>query len=165
MKVKNITLVITDPCYIQNSASAKKYIHEDTIYGDWSCMCYKCKKEQAKEKSKEWNKFYFDFFKKYNFSGLNREERMKLFEDYQNKKQEFLNINCYGEFGTISGQVAVYDYNTLSEQDQKWINKHSWCACIIPDYTGKFDYVVETENEHHSAHIVGDTFYTIQSDL
>ena len=39
MKVKNITLVITDPCYIKNSYSATRYINESTIYGDWSCMC------------------------------------------------------------------------------------------------------------------------------
>ena len=48
MKVEGITLVITDPCYIRNSDNATKYIDESTIYGDWSCMCYKGSKEEAK---------------------------------------------------------------------------------------------------------------------
>ena len=163
MKVKNITLVITDPCYIKNSYSATRYINESTIYGDWSCMCYKGNKNEVKKKTKEWDKFYSDFFYKYNFSGLNKEEKKKLYEDYKNKKKEFIDINCYGEFCADSGRVAVYDYSTLSEEDQKWINKHPWCACIIPDYTGEFHYMVEKDGEHSSAHIIGDTFYTAQS--
>lgn len=158
--VKNTTLVITDPCYIKNSLFSTRYINERTIYGDWSCMCYKGDKEEAKKKSKEWDEFYLDFFHKYNFSDLNDEEKEKLREDFKNKKEEFINKNCYGEFCADSGRVAVYDYNTLSEEDQKWIKEHPWCACIIPDYTGEFHYVVEGDN---SAHIVGDTFYTTQS--
>ena len=166
MKVKNITLVITDPCYIKKSLfSVTKYIDERTIYGDWSCMCYKGDKEEAKKKSKEWDKFYFDFFHKYNFSGLNEEEKKKLREDFKNKKKEFIDKNCYGEFCADSGRVAVYDYNTLSEEDQKWVNEQPWCACIIPDYTGEFHYVIEGEGDNRSAHIVGDTFYTTQSGL
>ena len=163
MKVKNITLVITDPCYIKNSYSATRYINESTIYGDWSCMCYKGNKNEVKKKIKEWDKFYSDFFYKNNFSGLNKEEKKKLYEDYKNKKKEFIDINCYGEFCADSGRVAVYDYSTLSEEDQKWINKNTWCACIIPDYTGEFHYMVEKDAEHSSAHIIGDTFYTAQS--
>ena len=163
MKVKNITLVITDPCYIKNSYSVTRYINESTLYGDWSCMCYKGNKDEAKKKSKEWENFYLDFFDKYYFSGFNKEEKKKLYEDYKNKKKEFIDINCYGEFCADSGQVAVYDYSTLSEEDQKWINKKPWCACIIPDYTGEFHYMVEKEGEYPSAHIIGDTFYTAQS--
>ena len=163
MKVKNITLVITDPCYIKNSDSAIRYINESTIYGDWSCMCYKGNKNEVKKKTKEQDKFYSDFFYKNNFSGLNKEEKKKLYEDYKNKKKEFIDINCYGEFCADSGRVAVYDYSTLSEEDQKWINKNTWCACIIPDYTGEFHYMVEKDGEHSSAHIIGDTFYTAQS--
>lgn len=48
-EVKNRTLVITDPCYMKHTSSAKALINESTIYGDWSCMCYKCNKEEAKE--------------------------------------------------------------------------------------------------------------------
>lgn len=166
MKVKGITLVITDPCYIKKSLfSVTKYIDEGTIYGDWSCMCYKGDKEEAKKKSKEWDKFYFDYFQKYNFSGLNEEEKKKLREDFKIKKKEFIDKNCYGEFCADSGRVAVYDYNTLSEEDQKWVNEQPWCACIIPNYTGEFHYVVEGEGDNRSAHIVGDGFYTTQSGL
>lgn len=163
MKVKNITLVITDPCYMKNSYSATRYIKESTIYGDWSCMCYKGSKEEAKQKSKEWDEFYFDFFHKYNFSGLEKEEKEKLYEEFKNKKEQFISENCYGEFCADGGQVAVYDYNTLVEKDQNWIKEHPWCACVIPNYTGEFEYVIEGEGQHRSAHIVGDTFYTTQS--
>ena len=75
MKVEGITLVITDPCYIKNSGRATKYIDRNTIYGDWSCMCYKGDSEEAKKKSKEWDEIYFNFFKTYNFGGLNKEEK------------------------------------------------------------------------------------------
>jgi hypothetical protein len=71
MKVKNRTLVITDPCYVKNTFGARAFINASTIYGDWSCMCYKCDKEEAMEKSKEWDKQYFEFFNAYNFSDLN----------------------------------------------------------------------------------------------
>lgn len=164
MKVKNVTLVITDPCYIKKSfSSVTRYINESTIYGDWSCMCYKGNKNEAKKKAKEWDDFYFDFFHKYNFSGLNEEEKKKSYEDYKNKKKKFIDINCYGEFCADSGRVAVYDYSTLSEEDQKWIKEHDWCACIIPDYTGEFHYAVEGGGDNRSAHIIGDGFYTAQS--
>ena len=123
MKVKNITLVITDPCYIKKSFfSVTRYI-----------------------------------------DGLNEEEKKKLYKDYKNKKKEFIDINCYGEFCADSGRVAVYDYSTLSEEDQKWIDEHPWCACVIPDYTGEFHYVIEGDGDNRSAHIIGDGFYTAQS--
>ena len=158
MKVEGITLVITDPCYIRNSDNATKYIDECRIYGDWSCMCYKCDKEEAKEKSKEWDEYYFNFFNTYNITGSK-----KLYNEYSAKKKEFIKANCYGEFCADSGQVAVFDYATLSETDKEWIKQHDWCACVIPDYTGEFHYAIEDEGNNCSAHIVGDGFYTTQS--
>lgn len=160
MKVNNITLVITDPCYIKSYST--KYLDESTIYGDWSCMCYKTIREEAKKKSKEWDEFYFDFYNKYNFSGLDNDEKKKLYEEFETKKKEYIETNCYGEFCADSGKVAVFDYNSLSTRDKEFVNTHPWCACIIPSYTGNFDYVVE---EDGTAHIIGDTFYTTQSGL
>jgi hypothetical protein len=163
MKVKNITLVITDPCYVKNTFSARAFINESTIYGDWSCMCYKGDKEEAKKKSEEWDEIYFNFFKTYNFTGLDDSEKKDLWEKFSAKKKEFIEANCYGEFCADSGRVAVYDYDELDEKDQKWIKEHDWCACVIPDYTGEFHYAVEGEGDNRSAHIVGDGFYTTQS--
>lgn len=164
MKVEGITLVITDPCYIKGCGGTR-YINEDTIYGDWSCMCYKYDKEEAKKKSKEWDKYYFDLFHKYNFSGLGQDEKKKLYNEFKEKKEKFIEENCYGEFCADSGRVAVYDYNSLNDKDKDWIEKHPWCACVIPDYTGEFSYVVEDvdSNSNGTAHIVGDGFYTVQS--
>ena len=80
MKVEGITLVITDPCYIKKSPGVTKYFDRSTIYGDWSCMCYKGDKEEAKKKSKEWDNYYFNFFNTYNFGDLNKEEKKALIE-------------------------------------------------------------------------------------
>ena len=165
VKVKNRTLVITDPCYIKNTSSARAFINESTIYGDWTCMCYKCDKEEAKKKSEEWDEQYFDFFNAYNFSGLDDSEKKKLSDEFFTKKKEFIEANCYGEFCADGGRVAVYDYDELDEKDQKWVKEHNWCACVIPDYTGEFEYVVEGDADSRSAHIVGNGFYTTQSGL
>lgn len=162
MKVTNTTLVITDPCYIEGTCG-RQYISESTIYGDWSCMCYKCSKEEAKKKKVEWDEFYFDFFRKYNFNGLSEEEKKEMYEEFKNKKEKFLRENCYGEFCADSGQVAVYDYKTLDDRDKLFVKEHPWCACVIPHYSGEFDYVVENEGDERTAHIVGDGFYTTQS--
>ena len=164
-QVKGTTLVITDPCYIRKSPNAHPYINQDTIYGDWSCFCYKCNQEEAKEKVEEWDEFYFDFYRKYNFSSLYDGEKQKLYDDFHQKKKDFIEENCYGEFAADSGKVAVFDFDALSEEDQKWVNEHDWCACIIPDYTGEFKYVIEGEGSERSAHIVGEGFYTSQSGL
>lgn len=163
MKVEGITLVITDPCYIKKSPGVTKYLDRSTIYGDWTCMCYKGDSEEAKKKSHEWDEYYFNFFKTYNFTGLDETEKKKLYDEFSSKKKEFIKANCYGEFCADSGKVAVFDYDTLDESDKKWIKEHDWCACIVPDYTGEFSYVVEGEGINCSAHIVGDGFYTTQS--
>lgn len=162
MKVKNTTLVITDPCYIKESWSGNAYINKTTIYGDWSCMCYKCDEEEAREKANKWDEYYFGFFHKYNFSGLGEDEKKKAYEEFAKRKKEWIEENCFGEFCADSGRVAVYDYDTLKEKDKEWIKEHPWCACIIPNYTGSFEYVVDKDD---NAHIVGDGFYTTQSGL
>lgn len=158
MQVKNMTLVITDPDYL---SGGKSLINKSTIYGDWSCMCYKGSKEEVKKKSHEWDEKYFGFFDKYN-SQTSKEGKDKVEQEYQQLKKKWLEDYCYGEFCADSGRVAVFDYDSLSENSKQWAKEHPWCACIIPDYTGNVEYVVEEDN---SAHIVGDTFYTTQSGL
>ncbi len=159
MKVKNTTLVITDPCYIEHTVGSK-FLEESTIYGDWSCMCYKGNEIFAREKAKKWNEIYFDFFKEYNSSELGKEEKEKIYKIFKETKKNFISQNCYGEFCADSGMVAVFDYNKLHEKDKAFVDEHPWCACIIPNYTGEFDYVID---EHDNAHIVGEIFYTMQS--
>ena len=161
IEVKNTNLLITDPCYIRGHT--KKYLDESTIYGDWSCMCYRSGNvEEVTKKANEWSKYYFDFFHKYNFETISKDEKQKIWEDFKSKKDEFIEENCFGEFCADSGQVAVFDYNTLTEKDKEWVNSHPWCACVVPNYSGTFEYVLD---ENGNAHIVGDTFYTMQSGL
>ena len=163
VKVENTTLVITDPCYIKKSLGKKCYFDKPTIYGDWSCMCYKGEKEEAKKKSYDWNEIYFNFFEQFNFSDKTQDEKTELYKEFKEKKDKWIADNCFGEFCADSGQVAVYDYDTLSEEDKIWIKEHDWCACVIPNYTGSFEYEVEDNNGNKSAHIVGEGFYTAQS--
>lgn len=170
MQVTNMTLVITDPCYIKNNFHAHPLINEGTIYGDWSCFCYKGKKEECKQFIDEWDEFYFDFFHKYNFTGKTEEEKKVLAEEFKQKQEEFVKEHTFGQFCADSGRVAVYDYRQLTEENKKWVAEHPWCACLVPDYTGEVKYVVEREIDengkaHESAHIVGDNFYTSQSGM
>lgn len=167
MHVKNMTLLITDPCYIEHGSP---FISKSTLYGDWSCFCYKGTKEQVKELIAQWDEMYFKFFHEYNFTGKTEEEKKALYEEFEQKKKEFKEAHTYGEFCADSGMVAVFDYNDLDEGSKEWVKNHPWCACVIENYTGDVEYVIETETDekgktHESAHIVGDNFYTSQSGL
>ena len=170
MQVKNVTLVITDPCYIKNNFHAHPMISKSTIYGDWSCFCYKGKKEECQSLIDEWDESYFKFFNEYNFTGKTEEEKAALAKEFEKKREEFVAEHTFGQFCADSGQVAVYNYDDLNEENKTWVKEHPWCACIIPNYTGNVEYVVERETDekgrsHESAHIVGDNFYTSQSGL
>ena len=82
---ENKDIIITDPCYIIRAEhhgtkplteddwnaceygynmevlGIKNYLTHDTIYGDWSCMCYRSGNvEEVAKKANEWSKYYFD---------------------------------------------------------------------------------------------------------
>lgn len=168
MKVTNSTIVITDPCYIKHSGSPQ--INKSTLYGDWSCFCYKGTKEEVKELIRQWDEQYFKFFHEYNFTGKTEEEKKALYEEFEKAKTAFKQEHTYGEFCADSGMVAVYEWCFLTEEDKQWVKDHPWCACVIENYTGDIEYVVESETDengktHETAHIVGHNFYTSQSGL
>ena len=160
-----VTLVITDPCYTK--CSGRAVINENTIYGDWSCMTYKCKKpSEAIELSKQWDDYYFKFFRDYNFSGKTDEEKKSMSEEFEKKKKEWIKEHCYGEFCADSGRVAVYNLDDILHQNpdfEKWAVEHPWCVTMIPNYTGGVDYEITREGDERSAHICGNGFYTMQS--
>ena len=166
MRINHETLIITDPCYVK-SGNNFAIIKESTIYGDWSCMVYKGTKEEVKNLIEQWDEYYFDFFKKYNFSGLEDTEQKKLYSEFKEKKKQWLEEHCYGEFCADSGQVAVYKMSVIEKRCPeflKWAEEHPWCVCFVPDYSGSVSYIVEeTESGEKTAHIVGDNFYSTQS--
>lgn len=161
MKVNNITLVIVDPCYIVNSQDATCYLRENTV-NNWNCMCYKLPEKEALKKIIEWNKFYFDFSRKINFGCNSREEREAAYRELDKNREGFTSEYCYGTFCADSGEIAIYDFNTLCRNDREWITNNRRWACIIPNYTGEFNYVIKNDK---SIHIIGDNFYTTQSNF
>lgn len=178
VRVKNVTLMITDPCYIKSNRRGYSYFEESTIYGDWSCFAYKGTPEEVKDLAKQWDNVYFDIFRKFNFSNLSDKEKETLNEEYKQKKLEFVKQHTFGEFCADSGMVAVYDVSKLKEEDIEWAKEHPWCACIIEDFSGELSFVIETNvdddnQEYESAHIMGvssdndhnKSFYTSQSGL
>ena len=190
MRVENKNLLITDPIYLNEfldgtNVEVTPIIRETTIYGDWSCMVYKGTDVEAmREKSKEWNKIYFDYFNKVsvlnnkNVLGEYDDEIQSLLTEFEEKKKEWIDKYCFGEFSADSGTVAVYTMEDIEKalvgskleklfnEFYIWYSSEDNCyACLIPNYTGEVEYVVEGEGDEETAHIKGDNFYTFQSGL
>lgn len=155
-------LVITDPCYIKSSPSLATLQERDTIYGDWSCMVYPGKLEEC-NLPKEWDEKYFDFFNKYNFSGLNDAEKRNLYETFAEFKETWKK-NILGEFCADSGMVGLFDYDLLSEQDKEFVNTKTLCATIIKDFDGDVD-IQEINNYVHVIGVGNKQFFSTQSGL
>lgn len=158
------TIVITDPCYVDEKNRIENCINESTIYGDWSCFTYIGTIEQCQDEIAAWISLYLDFYQKYNFSGLSEEVKSNLLSTYKADKRAHLESNCYGEFCADSGRVGVYlmeDIVKCYPEKKEWIKQHPWCATVIEDFDGEVEYVVDD-----GAHIVGKgnkPFWTSQS--
>jgi hypothetical protein len=154
-----MTIVITDPCYLESRPPLKR---RDTIYGDWSCMVYKGDRKEN-TLPEEWDEKYFAFFSSYN-SGLTEKEKEKKYKEFMAFKDKWLEDNCLGEFCADGGEVAVFDWDSLSQTDKDWCKSHPWCAAIIKDFTGHVDFEVEDD----CVFVVGKgnfNFFSIQSGL
>ena len=159
MKVKNETIVITDPCYMKSSFPEMK---RNTIYGDWSCMVYPGTIENNNLPN-QWNEKYFKFFYDYN-SEKDPDKKQKLSDEYNEFKKNWLKENCLGEFCADGGDVAVFIYDNLSNRDQDWLKEHPWCATVISDFTGSIDFVVNKDE----VYVVGSgekSFFSVQSEF
>lgn len=174
VEVKNKTIVITDPCYVSDAECEEwkyrysPYIVKDTKYGDWSCRVYKGNKEDVEHIINEWDTFYGDWWKRWNFENLTEQEKDKLKKEYDEKEEKFKKQYSYGSFCADAGMVAVYDAANLPKNVIEDLKEHYWCACFIENYTGPIKYVVEEHidedgEKYVSAHIVGDGFYSSQS--
>lgn len=156
------TFVITDPCYLKHSYPLQQ---RSTIYGDWSCMIYKGDRKKN-ILPKEWDKYYFKFFKEYNSEPLisNEEERNKRYEEYKAFKYNWLKENCLGEFCADAGEVGIFFWETMNPTDRKWCEEHPWCAVVIKDFEGEITFEVED----NTVFVVGKgnfNFFSTQSGL
>ena len=112
---------------------------------------------------KDWDEKYFDFFHKYNFSGLNDAEKRNLYETFAEFKETWKN-NILGEFCADSGMVGLYDYDSLSDMDKEFVKKHEHCAALIEDFDGD----VSIEDIEGYIHVIGTgnkDFFSTQSGL
>jgi len=154
------TIVITDPCYIEQTNCP---MYRDTIYGDWSCMVYPGNMDENK-KHEEWDEQYFKFFNEYNFTGKTREEKDAMLAEHKKFREEW-NKNILGEFCADSGQVGVFEWDKLNETEQRWVLDHPWCAAVIKDFDGDVEFNVIGK----SVHVIGNSqnhlndFFTVQS--
>lgn len=157
MKVTG-SIVITDPCYMHNYFGSC-LMKRSTIYGDWSCMVYPGKLGETNLPD-QWYAKYFKFFKEYNSEqDLDKKESMR--NKFKAFREEWKK-NILGEFCADSGQVAVFEYDKLNDDNKEWIKSHPWCATVIEDFDGDVDFVVNDK----SVHVVGignKNFFSTQS--
>ena len=182
------TIVITDPCYLDNGMASDEmedlwedssygedlsvfgcthYISEGTLYGDWSCFTYKGTKEEVAKKMRKWNKYYFDFFDKYN-STTDVKEREILLEEYKTKHAKWKETNTLGEFCADAGMVCVVyldEILNVNPNFKKWADEHPWCVTIVENFDGDVNYVIDDEQEAHIVGMGNVDFYTSQCGL
>lgn len=159
MKFKG-NLVITDPCYIKGFG-VKPLLESSTLYGDWSCMVYDGTMEEN-DSFEEWSEKYLDFFNKYNFCNLSDEEKQNLRKEFSEFKEKWIKEKIIGRFCADAGMVAVFDYDTLSDEDLEFVKTHYWCAAVIKDFDG--DVSIKTINKN--VHVIGTgnkSFFSVQS--
>ena len=161
MKIKG-NIVITDPCYMVNSYN-ECYMKRGTIYGDWSCMVYPGKFGET-DKPREWDEFYFEFFEKYN-SGKSKEEKDALGKEFEEYKRNWKKNETLGEFCADSGNVGVFDYDNLNEENKEFIRTHDWCAAVIKDFDGVVEFFVDDNDNLHVIGTGNKDFFTTQSGL
>lgn len=158
-------IIITDPCYIMraeyhgtkpltkddwracdygNNMEAlgiKNYLTSSTEYGDWSCTTVK---DDIKSQAaiSEMNKLYFEFYRKYNFTGLNPEEKEQLYKEYEEARAKIDTKDCViGNFCADAGLVSVFlleEVLTYNPDFDYHINR-PWTTTLIKDFDGDIE--------------------------
>lgn len=156
------TIVITDPCYMKKTSPL---IKTSTIYGDWSCMVYPGKMDENKD-PKEWDEKYFRYYANYNIAE-NKEKKEEIQKDWTWFKNRWKEKRILGEFCADAGEVGVFDWNRLTDEEKEWVRTHDWCAAVIKNVDGFIGFKTITDDEgNRSRHVVciGKTnFFTMQS--
>lgn len=118
-----------------------KFLWGSTEYGDWSCTTVKDGPETQALIAKL-NKQYFEFFEKYNFSGLSEDEKAALLKQYEKEREELTNDNIIlGNFCADAGLVGVFlldEVLKLNPQFDYHINR-PWTTTLIKDFDGDIE--------------------------
>lgn len=180
------TIVITDPCYLDNGEGnldlweasgygedlsvfgCSQWISEGTIYGDWSCTTYQVEKEKFFKYLKGVRKFY-DKLNDLDTSQNDFETlRDSIYEEIDEFSEPLGNMPVLGRFCADAGMVCVVyldEVLKINPYFQQWAEEHPWCVTIIENFEGDVEYVVDDSTE---AHIVGKgsiNFCTTQTGL
>ena len=185
MKFKG-TIVITDPCYLDNGESnldlweasgygedlsvfgCSQWISEGTIYGDWSCTTYKGDKEKLSKFFKKASKIQEPLWGDFDSEEEWAKVRDVVCEKLNKLEKSYGGLTELGKFCADAGMVCVVYLDEVLKVNpgfKKWAEEHTWCATIIEDFDGDVEYEVD---EDMDAHIVGKgniNFYTTQTGL
>ena len=152
------TLVITDPGYLKGIPEMRA----STIYGDWSCMVYPGKLEED-TLHEEWAEHYLGVWDICNNPDLSKEEKDKANEEFKAFANEWKENKILGRFCADGGEVAVFIWDKLSEEDQNWVRQHPWCATVIEDFSGTVEFY---DSDSETRHVIGKgskPFFSVQS--
>lgn len=175
------TIVITDPCYLDNGGNldlweksdfgndlsvlgCSQWISESTIYGDWSCATYKGNPKDIEESLVNIQQFY-DTVDKLSKEVLGYDAAWEfLHKDFQElcTKHEY-KFPRLGKFCADVGMVCVVyldEVLTVNPDFLNWAKTHPWCVTIIENFDGEVTYEIDDNDD---AHIVGKgniNFYT-----
>lgn len=119
MYVENKDILITDPCYI---------IKEDSD-DDWE----KC--EYGDDMS---NLGFTNYIVKDNHVG---DWKFEIYNTLTNDK--------LGEYCADTGQFGVFELDEVRKYNPEidaWIKKHSWCATVIPNFSGEIQAIIGDED-------------------
>jgi hypothetical protein len=158
VKIKNETIVITDPCYFENT---KPLLSKSTIYGDWGCTVFRGTKDEVNRNINEIRKSYDDIRKKY-------KKKKKISQENKLIEAEFDKKYKLGDFCADAGLVAVFllkDILKDKSDECKENLKKEWIRTIIEDFTGEVEYEIDGEDKAHIVGIGNVNFYTIQTSL
>ena len=153
-KYINTDIVITDPCYLISSLDSDSMWKESkygedldnigindfestsTIYGDWSCTTYSIK--------------------------INPILALKDRKSKHKKKS-------VGKFCADSGMVCfgpLENVLKINPDFTNWVNEHSWCVTIIPNFTGNISFFEYRGDMYVIAEsTIGNNYFTKQTGL
>ena len=178
------TIVITDPCYLDNREDnlnlweasdygedlsvfgCSQWISEGTIYGDWSCTTYKGDKEKLSEFFKKANEIREPLWKDFTSEEELAKVRDSVWKEIDELVESYGGLTELGQFCADAGMVCVVYLDEILKVNpgfKKWAEEHTWCATIIEDFDGDVRYEIDDEDE---AQIVGEgniNFYTTQT--
>lgn len=160
MKVKNKTIIITDPCYILNKHEDKKPKWED--YPELANMSPGTKfSDYTPEQTiayKKYSKAYDEFCAKYddwrkcsygeNMGALgitNYICRDTIYGDWSCSTYNTDTKERIGGFCADAGLVAVFELDEVRAYNpdiDKWIENHPWCVTVIKNFTGDINFEV-----------------------